>query len=226
MNSQTRYTEFFVKLSLYILFMIISQKKRWDIGNNLLFHAIAHGDAKDVLALLEDKEAQPNCTNVNGATPLHFAVYYQNKEILELLIKYGANPNVKEYYDVGFCTPLHRAIERNNYELCKILLAAGADPNIQEKNGFTALHYAARKGFADIVKLLLDSGVDVNKRDSFGNNASYWAKAGGFTKVMELLPPPARITSEELHDHWAAMREVHEIPAKKGKKKKGKKKKK
>ena len=94
---------------------MISVKKEWSAGNNLLFHAISHSDTNDVVALLEDREAKVNCTNVNGATPVHYAVQYQNKDILEVLLRYGANPNVQEFLDVGFCTPLHRAIERNNY---------------------------------------------------------------------------------------------------------------
>ena len=199
---------------------MISIKKDWNAGNNLLFHAISHGDTNDVIALLEDKEAKVNCTNINGATPLHFAVYYQNKDILEVLLKNGANPNTREYNDVGLCTPLHRAIERNNYEVCKTLLLNGADPNITEKNGFTALHYAARKGYEDIVKLLIDFGVDINKRDGFGYNASYWAKTMDFNHLLGLLPPPAKRTADELYEYRLIVNRVHEVPPPKGKKKK------
>ena len=202
---------------------MISLKKEWSAGNNLLFHAISHGDTNDVIALLDDKEAKVNCTNINGASPLHFSVYYQNKDIMEALFKHGANPNVLEYSDVGLCAPLHRAIERNNYELCKILLLHGADPNLQEKNGFTALHYAARKGFEDIVKLLIDSGVDVHKRDNLGYNASYWAKTMDFSNLLTILPPPAKRTADEIYEHRLIVNRVHEVPLPKGMKKKKKK---
>lgn len=43
-------------------------------GNNLLFHAIAHQNIKDIVALIEDNEADINSRNINGATPLHYAV--------------------------------------------------------------------------------------------------------------------------------------------------------
>ena len=43
-------------------------------GNNLLFHAVAHSNVKDVVTLLQDDEADVNARNINGATPLHYAV--------------------------------------------------------------------------------------------------------------------------------------------------------
>lgn len=42
-----------------------------------------------------DKEAQVNARNVNGATPLHIAVIIQNIHLVKLLLKYGADVNLK-----------------------------------------------------------------------------------------------------------------------------------
>ena len=71
-------------------------------GNNLLFHAVAHSNTIDTINLLEsksfsnlDKEAQINCRNVNGCTPLHVAVMTQNLNLVKVLLKYGADPNLK-----------------------------------------------------------------------------------------------------------------------------------
>lgn len=47
-------------------------------GNPLLLHAVAHIDIKNIIGLLEDKEADVNCRNINGATPLHYAVQIDN----------------------------------------------------------------------------------------------------------------------------------------------------
>ncbi len=43
-------------------------------GNSILLHAIAHSNTQDIIALLEDNEADVNARNINGATPLHYAV--------------------------------------------------------------------------------------------------------------------------------------------------------
>lgn len=56
-------------------------------GNSLLFHAITHSNVKDVVQLLEDKEADVNCRNINGATPLHYAVQNGNHLVVEVLLK-------------------------------------------------------------------------------------------------------------------------------------------
>lgn len=38
---------------------------------------------------------------MNGCTPLHMAVMVQNLNLIKLLIKYGADVNLKEYNDIG-----------------------------------------------------------------------------------------------------------------------------
>ena len=42
-----------------------------------------------------DKEADVNARNVNGCTPLHIAVMIQNINLIKLLIKFGADINLK-----------------------------------------------------------------------------------------------------------------------------------
>ena len=37
-----------------------------DVGADLMFHAVNHGNLHDVIALLEDKECDVNCKNING----------------------------------------------------------------------------------------------------------------------------------------------------------------
>ena len=44
------------------------------VGGDLLFHAINHANVHDVVALLEEGEADVNCTNINGQTPLHVSI--------------------------------------------------------------------------------------------------------------------------------------------------------
>lgn len=70
-------------------------------GNSLLFHAITHSNIKDLISLLEDEEANVNARNINDVTPLHSAVNSQNLTVVELLLKYKADPNSKECFDIG-----------------------------------------------------------------------------------------------------------------------------
>ena len=195
-------------------------------GNALLYHSITHSNVRDIIRLLEDKEADVNAQNINGATPLHFAVHCDNPTIVEILLKFKADPNIHEYFDVGECTPLHRAVERNQFTICQMLLEAGANPSAKSKLGFTALHYAARYGYKDIAYLLIASGVDIHARDKEGCNASYWAKLSNFENMLDILPPVAYITPDALYEFNKQVREIHEIQLKFPAKKKGGKKKK
>ena len=103
-----------------------------------------------MLALLNDDEADANACNINGATALHYAVHINNPSIVEILLKYKADPNRHEAHDVGEKTPLHYAVEKNAFEVCSKLLDYGANPNLKDKRGLTPLHYSAKFGFKQI----------------------------------------------------------------------------
>jgi ankyrin repeat protein len=99
-------------------------------GNELLMHCVAHLDTKNIVALLDDKEADVNCRNINGATPLHYAVHANSAAVIEILLKHGADPNLKEYIEMGEKAPLHYAIEKNAFECSKKLMEYGANTSV------------------------------------------------------------------------------------------------
>ncbi|KAL4475039.1 hypothetical protein ABPG74_001735 [Tetrahymena malaccensis] len=194
-------------------------------GNQLLLHAVAHSNVKDILALLNDNEADANACNINGATALHYAVNINNPVIVEILLKYKADPNRHEHHDVGEKTPLHYAVEKNSYEVCNKLLEYGANPNLKDKRGMTPLHYSAKYGFKQICQLLFTSGADINLRDEHGFNASYYAQQNKHLELLNIIGPPRLINVADLLEFKMQMREIHAINVPiKGKKKKKKKK--
>ena len=118
--------------------------------------------------------------------------------IVDLLLTFGADPNISEYEHSGLICPLHMAAENNSYDITKLLLDWKADPNVQTKTGATPLHIAAKAGFSEIVELLVTYGADVNRRDTYGFTASFWAFENNHEKVLEILPPPSAISVKEL----------------------------
>ena len=78
---------------------------------------------------------------------------------MQIFLKYGADPNIQDSFDVGLNTPLHIAAEKNQLEVIKLLLSAGAHPSMKNKSGFTPLHMAARAGNKDAAMILLNSGI-------------------------------------------------------------------
>lgn len=68
-------------------------------GNHLtpLMWAIKSED-RQIFEYLLDRGADPNKTNIEGETTLHFAIYGRdrNADLVNLLIKHGANVNAKD----------------------------------------------------------------------------------------------------------------------------------
>ena len=76
-----------------------------------------------------------------SVAPLHFACFWRNKELIELLLKHGANPNVPRTQKnceqiLVKEKALHIAIEQDNREVVSLLLSYGALlSDLKEKNG-------------------------------------------------------------------------------------------
>ncbi|CAH1153955.1 unnamed protein product [Phaedon cochleariae] len=100
-------------------------------------------------------------------TPLHCAVIKQNFEIVEELLKRGANIHDKN--DEGG-TALHWAAFKGTVKILNNLLEKGAKVNDQDIYGDTPLHWAAEQGHLDCLKILVDSGGDVDIQNKKGQN--------------------------------------------------------
>ena len=92
---------------------------------------------------------------------LHDAADHNSCQVAQLLIKNGANPNAKDWFDE---TPLHDAAFRESVETAELLLIKGANVNAKDLSDTTPLHIAA-SGDDDMVELLLENGADVNVKN-------------------------------------------------------------
>ncbi|CAF0888998.1 unnamed protein product [Didymodactylos carnosus] len=134
---------------------------------------------------------------IYGITPLWCAVGFDHLNIVQLLIRHGANVNhcilskstpmrvacyngridiVKYLVDNGGDIKLVNAYDstclmiaayRGHTELCRYLLGIGAEINAKDKEGSTPLHYACETNNLDLVKLLINSGA-VNSKNLNG----------------------------------------------------------
>lgn len=116
-------------------------------------------------ALLKKAKIDAQCSS--GCTALHWAVMFDQINVIELLLKHGANPNIQD--DRGW-TPLHRAVISEKYKIIKLLLAHGA-LSIPDNEGYTPLHHAANGNDLTSAQLLLDHGVDIDAKDHSGETA-------------------------------------------------------
>ncbi|HTM03714.1 MAG TPA: ankyrin repeat domain-containing protein [Vicinamibacterales bacterium] len=157
-----------------------------------LIDAVKRQDVAAVRQLLSrpDLKRQASSLSVNdtqsdGFTALHWAVLRDNAQLVDLLLKAGADAKAITRYNV---TPLYLAANNGNAAIIGRLLDAGADPNGTAYEGQTMLMTAALAGKADAVRLLLTRGANVDVVEPYkGQTALMWAAAEGNTAAVDVL---------------------------------------
>ena len=123
---------------------------RWkDKDGDRAIHHAAFGNEPRVIEILYNHSRNPttlldlNSRNKRYQTALHIAVNKSHVEVVKVLLKLGAHPNLQ---DIDGDMALHDAISKKNEEIVKLLLDANADLSISNKNGFNPIHHAALRG--------------------------------------------------------------------------------
>ena len=133
---------------------------------------------------LAERGIDPDQTQADGMTALHWAVFHGDEKTVRLLIDSKCDVNATTRYQV---TPLSIACQLGRPEGARQLLAAGANANFVQPGGVTLLMTAARTGNTDCVSHLLKNKADVNAAERRGQTALMWAAAEGHVAVLDLL---------------------------------------
>lgn len=150
--------------------------------------AVKNGNIDEVQWQL-DAGVDVNEESSNGLTPLHYAASAGHNDIVELLIKRGANVNATDSGKGG--TPLDYAHWGDQEEVIETLNAHNGQRE-HEKGGkgigqSSLIHDAALDGDIDEVQRQLDAGVDPNLKSSKGATPLFYAVYGGHLEIVELL---------------------------------------
>ena len=149
-----------------------------------LASAIISGDA-DLVRTLIRREHDVNAPETDGTTPLQWAIYYENSQIVDYLLV--ARADVEATNREGI-TPLALAAQTGNAEIVELLLDAGASVNNTLANGETPLMMAARTGNPEVIQLILDHGADIDAAEPVrGTTALMWAAANHNAEAARLL---------------------------------------
>lgn len=146
-----------------------------------LHEAAFKGETVAVMSFLKAGE-DPNGYDKSGLTPLHWAVYGNNKaggkredeflKVADTLIKHGAKPNTRQQVVVGapiYGTILGLSARDCSDRMVTLLLDAGADPNLPDS--FTPLKYASWAGCSEIVRQLIQRGANINQKTNGDDTA-------------------------------------------------------
>lgn len=165
-------------------------------------HTVYGGTAS---ASLLSKELNQRCT-LTGNTALHLAVRGVHVNIVESLLRLGADANLQN--NAGQ-TALLLACAEGHRDLALMLLQAGASPNLtgflrvqqrtlllshSRESTLTPLHVAAASGDQPLVAMLCEYGADVNACDERGRSPLYLALINSSSEVALYLVKSAKST--------------------------------
>lgn len=143
--------------------------------NTEMLQIIKNNDYKKLESFLSRYNSQINVdrTNEYGKTMLMEAAQNNSADVVNILLKYGANANTATKSGK---TALHFAINSMSINSVKNLLKCKyIDIDAKDSSGTTALMHCAEtssnNGAYEIAKMLIDNGADVKATDSDGMNA-------------------------------------------------------
>lgn len=147
-----------------------------------LFLAIEVGSTQLCQYLLA-KGANVHSRDVKQQTCLHFASRTGNRDIVKVLLQYGADINALQ----SERNALYCAAREGHKGVVDVLLEFGASAEAKVIQQAQALHYASRRGHTRTVRRLLQYGIDVEVVDVDRLTALHIAVQNGHEDMVRLL---------------------------------------
>ncbi len=171
-----------------VLLIAVSAGCREDLATakRRFFMALEGADLQAPREMLAGRPDLAKASNESGVPALVLAVGRGNSELVEMLLKDGADPNSA---GDGKTAPLQAALmQGSNPRETKLLLDAGADPNIADSMGITPLMRVSQFGDLPSVQVMAEKGADVNAVDTvLKRSVLHYAALSGNTEVVSYL---------------------------------------
>jgi len=170
------------------------------LAQSALADRIQAGDRKAALELIR-QGANVNAAQADGSTPLHWAAYKVDVELVQQLLARGAKAAVMNRYG---SSPLSEAVNIANPRLVEMLLKAGANVDASNEDGQTPIMLAARTGAVEIAELLVRNRANVNAKELWrGQTALMWASAQSHPEMVEfLIRSGAKVDARAEDNDW------------------------
>ncbi len=168
--------------SLIVFLAITAAILLWHDWDNCMPCAACHGRALMVRYYLmtgHDVDERRG-----GYTALMEAVWYGYPNIVDVLVRHGANLDLAD--GIGD-TVLIWSAKQGQEKTVTYLMQKGASLNLTNALGDTAIICAMRSGYPSIVRLLLGAGADINIENKHGETVLMAAGKRGYGDIVDLF---------------------------------------
>ncbi len=148
--------------------------------------AAKKGDLEKIQKILDKNPELLDTPDKSGFTPLHWAVIYGKKDMIEYLIGRGAD--IKGHREAlrGW-TPLQAALFAYNNDVADLLVIHGALDDLDREEGLTYLYQAASSGNASLIDKLIEKGMPAAARNKYGDTPLHKVAVKGHISAAEAL---------------------------------------
>lgn len=143
-----------LKMSKTELFEALKKSKFYDVNDHHVLAIYSETSAKQFEVEIKQELTNPLFSKSNGL--LNFAVWRQEKKLVQELLEKGISPNEEGKFGRTERYPLFTAIKESEMgtKCLKLLLQYNADLSIKNDKNQTPLQYAESLGFEEVVTLI------------------------------------------------------------------------
>jgi len=171
-------------------------------GAKTMFHRALEMNQSAIVHAFVAARVDVDCAQARYAHPLVFAVVNRRVDLVELLLRTGANPNLSHDR-----FPLYEAASLGDERIVRMLLEAKADANQQDVCGKFALYAAAERGSVSILRLLVDAKAEINMTERTHNYTALYraARSVDAEPALFLLRQNAHVDAKSSNGHTPLM---------------------
>jgi len=129
---------------------------------------------EECIKQIVERGCNVNAKDKNGNIPLYYAMSKLNTNITQLLIKHGANVNIKNYNMESLLFSLIKSNISGLGNFFEILFENGCNIDEADIYGNTPLIQAVKNNNLKYVRLLVNNGANKNIKNNYGNTAKQY----------------------------------------------------
>ncbi|XP_028332223.1 ankyrin repeat and SOCS box protein 3 isoform X2 [Gouania willdenowi] len=170
-------------------------------GESACFLAAQRGHLSVLRLLLKGNPPEFDINQLTNdlSCPLYAAVDNGHKDVVELLVRKGAELNRTHTHSCWTC--LHQAVYKGHSGIVR-LLSTVCDLEAVDEHNITPLFLAAQHGQRECLEILINAGADVNAAAADLANPLFIASQGGHESCVELLLDHDADPDEPCSNEW------------------------